>query len=158
MARAPRRKKGDPPAPPKPDLREKIPEIIDWIASGKSLRSICEVYGFPPIATFLRWVSQDEKLEKQYKSAMQIRSDVHHEEMFDIAADASKDFIDLVDDETGECKKVANPNAIKRAQLEIDVRKWSTSRMNPKKYGDKVDLNHGGRVKVVSLGSDDEAI
>lgn len=153
-----RRKKGDPPAPPKPDLKAKIPEILELIASGKSLRSICEVYGFPSIWTFLGWVAKDEVLREQYQAAMVMRADVHHEEMLDIAADTSKDFIDLVDDETGECKKVANPNAIKRAQLEIDVRKWSLARMNPKKYGDKVDLNHGGRVKVISLNSDDDAV
>jgi hypothetical protein len=143
---------------PKPDRKDTIPEIIDWIASGNSLRSICQREGFPPLSTFLRWVSQDEELEKRYAAAMQMRADIHHEEMFDIAADASKDFVDLVDDETGECRKVANPNAIRRAQLEIDVRKWSLSRMNPKKYGDKVDLNHGGKVKVVQLDADDENI
>lgn len=141
-----------------PDRRGKVPEILDWIASGKSLRSICEVEGFPPIGTFLGWVAADENLRAAYNAAMQIRTDVHHEEMFDIAADASKDFVELIDDETGEYKRVFNPNAIKRAQLEIDVRKWSSSRMNPKKYGDKVDLNHSGKVKVVSLDSDDEAV
>lgn len=34
----------------------------------------------------------------------------------------------------------------KMARVEIDTRKWFASKFLPKRYGDKLDLNHGGRI------------
>ena len=34
------------------------------------------------------------------------------------------------------------------AKLQIDTRKWVLSRMNPKKYGDKQQMEHSGDVAV----------
>lgn len=36
----------------------------------------------------------------------------------------------------------------------VDVRKWTLARKRPKKYGDKLDLNHSGNMSV-SLRPDD---
>jgi len=33
---------------------------------------------------------------------------------------------------------------MQRSRLRVDVRKWALSKMNPKKYGDKVDHTTGG--------------
>lgn len=32
-----------------------------------------------------------------------------------------------------------------RQRLRIDARKWAASKLKPKKYGDRIDLNHGGQ-------------
>ena len=34
-----------------------------------------------------------------------------------------------------------------RSKLRVDTRKWLMSKLAPKKYGDKLDLNHSGSVK-----------
>lgn len=156
MARAKAKRKRS--AKPKRDLKAKIPEILARISKGESLRSICRDAGMPDNSTFVWWVGKDEDLQVAYSAAMEQRADIHFEEMFEIAGDASRDFVEIKDSEGAVVERVPNPNAIRRAVLEVDVRKWALARMNPKKYGDKVDLNHGGRVKVVTLGRDDEAI
>lgn len=144
--------------PPKLDERAKIPEILDQISAGKSLRSICEQEGFPHFVTFLRWVREDEKLQSEYQIAMELRADVQHEEMFEIADDGRNDWMEITNKD-GECIGWrVNGEAVARSKLRLDQRKWSAARMSPKKYGDKVDLNHSGKVKVVSLDRDDEAI
>ena len=39
----------------------------------------------------------------------------------------------------------------------IDTRKWIAAKLKPKKYGDKVDVNHGGGISLtVSTGIPDE--
>ena len=63
-----------------------------------------------------------------------------------------------IDGPDGKKTEVTTGDMIDHRKLQVDARKWALARMNPKKYGDKVDLNHGGRVKVVSLDRDDEAI
>lgn len=142
----------------KPDERAKVPEILDWVASGKSLRSICEQDGFPPISTFLTWVAKDAELETMWRFALQIRADVQHEEMMEIADDGRNDWMEIQDKDGNNIGWKLNGEAVARSKLRLDQRKWSAARMNPVRYGDKVDLNHSGKVKVVSLDSDDEAV
>ena len=43
-------------------------------------------------------------------------------------------------------------DAIAAARLRIDTRKWVMSRMNPKKYGEKVDVAMSGGTKVTHDG------
>jgi hypothetical protein len=142
----------------KPDLKEKIPAILARIAGGESVRAICRDEGMPCMSAWFVWLAADDDLQKAYAAAMEQRADHHFEEMFEIASDASRDFIEIKDADGKVVERIANPNGIRRAVLEVDVRKWALARMNPKKYGDKVDLNHGGRVKVVSVDRDDEAL
>ena len=60
-----------------------IEEIINRISSGESLRSILPYQNrsehLPHIGTFLRWVSEDEKLSEHYARAMEIRADIMFE-------------------------------------------------------------------------------
>lgn len=144
--------------PQKPELRKKIPAILDHIAEGKSLRSICDTDGFPPISTFLTWVASDAELEKAYRFALEIRADVQHEEMMEIADDGRNDWMEVANKNGEFIGWTLNKEAVARSKLRLDQRKWSASRMNPKKYGDKVDLNHGGKVQVVTLNADDDAV
>lgn len=146
-------------APAKPDLKDKIPEILDAIASGRSLNEICDQDGYPHRVTFLRWVREDEDLERKYSLAISMRADVYFERMLDIAANQELgETVKTVDGPDGEKTEITKGDMVNHRRLHIDTIKWALARMNPKKYGDKVDLNHGGKVKVVPLSSDDEAI
>lgn len=142
----------------KPDERAKIPEIIEQMIEGKSVREICKQEGFPPISTFLTWVAKDEELAKVYAEAMQLRADALFEEMFDIADDGSNDWMERTNKDGDNIGWMVNGECVNRSKLRVDARKWALAKMHPKKYGEKVDLNHGGRVKVVSVDRDDEAL
>ena len=56
------------------------------------------------------------------------------EEILDIADDGSNDYM-----ETKGGYKI-NSESIARSRLRIDARKWIMSKMQPKKYGDKLEL------------------
>jgi hypothetical protein len=140
-----------------PQPREKIPEILAGLASGRSLRSVLTDEGMPDMAAFFRWLKADEGLQTAYAAAMEQRADALFDEMFEIADDATNDWMERTN-KRGETYETLNKEAVQRSTLRVDVRKWALARMNPKKYGEKVDLNHGGRVKVVTLDRDDEAI
>jgi hypothetical protein len=144
---------------PKPNLKDKIPEIITRMIEGESLRSICRSDGMPAVSTFFVWVSQDTELEKQYSAAIQLRADVYFEQMMDIAdTPIEGEKTKTIDGPDGQKIEVTTGDMIDHRKLQVDARKWALARMNPKKYGEKVDLNHGGRVKVIPLDRDDEAI
>jgi uncharacterized iron-regulated protein len=64
------------------------------------------------------------------------------EEIIDIADDNSQD---MTTDKDGN--EVVNHDVIARARLRVDARKWAMSKLAPKKYGDKLDVNHGGQAE-----------
>ncbi len=91
--------------------------------------------------TFYRMLDDSETCTKQYARACKERADNIFEEMFEIADDGRNDYMTKVIN--GIEVEVINPEAIQRSRLRIDQRKWALSKMNPKKYGDKVDVTSG---------------
>ena len=90
--------------------------------------------------TFFIWVSGSDENSKQYARATNIRADLLFDEIIDISDNQGNDIIEVDGIET------TNHNAIQRNRLQIDARKWVLSKMNPKKYGEKseIDLTTGG--------------
>ena len=106
---------------------DKFEVIIEDISNGLSLRKACEKNDVK-LRTFRDYLANNEDKDAQYTRAREERSEKIFEEMFDIADEASRD--------------EDNPQAVSRARLQIDTRKWALSKMLPKKYGDKLDIDH----------------
>lgn len=116
--------------------------IVDRITNGESLRQI--IYDadrdtFPTFNLFFKWLSESKDLAYRYAQACEVRSELIFDEMFDIADDSTKDIqeIELPD---GRFVDKVDYEHIQRSKLRIDTRKWALSKMNPKKYSDKVDI------------------
>jgi hypothetical protein len=116
----------------------KADAICGRMVEGESLRKASEAEGLSA-AWLLKWVAVDAALREQYARAMQARADAKFEELDEVSEDA-----------------VAAETAVQVAglRLKADNIKWMTGKMHPKKYGDKLDLNHTGQMSV-SLRSDD---
>lgn len=116
---------------------EKAQAIVAEIAdTGKSLRSVCESNEVKP-STFLLWVSNDSALAEQYARAMQVRADTHFSEIVEIS---DKQEIGTVETEKEWGKEIKTADMVEHRRLRIDARKWVIARMNPRKYGDKLEL------------------
>lgn len=105
---------------------EKSAAILDAISGGKSVRKACKENGVPD-PTFLRWVEEDG-FSEQYARAMESRADAMFEDLVEIADDRGED--------------------VNRDRLRVDARKWALARMNPKKYGDRIEIDANHRVTV----------
>ena len=103
--------------------------ICARIANGESLRSICRDDGMPSKITIQNWLNSNDSFLTQYVRARDERAEVHFEEMLEIA--------DSV---------IADASEVAKARVQIDTRKWILSRMNPKKYGDKITQEHTGKI------------
>ncbi len=42
-----------------------------------------------------------------------------------------------------------NGEHVQRSRLRIDTRKWLAGKLKPKKYGDRINLDHAGEIKTV---------
>ena len=114
--------------------------ICERLASGESLRSICRDETMPPQSTVFRWLHAVPRFREQYTRARECQQDAMAEEILAIADDGINDT--YVDDDGSP--RVDN-DVIQRSRLRVDTRKWLMSKMAPKRFGDKVDVNHGAQ-------------
>ena len=123
-----------------PEEKAEIAKIIlDRIKSGMSL--IKATANNDPISdsTFDEWCSNDKELAGEYARAREQRADKIFEEMLSIADDGTNDTIVLTGKD-GTPIEVENKEWVNRSKLRIDTRKWMLSKMQPKVYGDKIDI------------------
>lgn len=137
--------------------------IVGMMSSGMSLREVCRQLGTSPnVATVLRWVAMgdqpdaDEALRifrDQYARAMDARAHHIFDEMIEIAENSgggvrvkTKQVRDALGCPLGPAEVTEiRGDVVDRDKLRIDTRKWVLARMNPKKYGDKVDHTSSDR-------------
>lgn len=100
----------------------------------------------PDKATVFRWLVANEPFRDQYTLAREAQADTLFDEMLEIADDGSADY--KLTNRDGGPDVVVDSEHIQRSRLRVDTRKWQASKLAPKKYGDKLDLNHGGEVGV----------
>lgn len=123
-------------------IEERFSYIISEIEKGRSLRSVLSDDNTPSNAVFYEWVDSSEEKMKQYARACEERADSIFEEMLEIADNGTNDFMTIIKGDISynvEDKEVTN-----RSKLRLDTRKWMLSKMQPKKYGEKLDVTTGG--------------
>jgi hypothetical protein len=106
------------------------------LAAGRSLRAICANDGMPDKATVFRWLAKYDDFRDQYARAREAQADAMLEEIIEIADDGSNDT--YLDDEGNSRTET---DVIARSKLRVDARKWAMSKMAPRKYGDKLELD-----------------
>jgi hypothetical protein len=118
--------------------------ICNRLAEGESLRSICLDEKMPAQSTVFRWLGDDRyaKFREQYARAREAQADAIFDEILDIADDGSNDWMERRR-EDGSVDEVVNHEHIQRSKLRVDARKWMAGKLAPKKYGEKVQLDHG---------------
>ena len=114
--------------------------ICGFVAEGYSLRQIGDLPQMPHKRTVKRWLAEKPSFQEQYARAKGEMAEHFAEEILEIADDGSNDWIER-ELETGNVIKVANHEHIARSRLRVDTRKWLMSKLLPKKYGEKLDVD-----------------
>lgn len=126
---------------------EQFNEVLLLIENGLSLRKACEQLKLHR-RDFHKLECNNKELSDQYARAREARADKIFEEILDIADDGTNDFMTITKGD--ESYNVEDKEVTNRSKIRIDARKWMLGKMQPKKYGDKldvdVDVNH--KVKV----------
>jgi hypothetical protein len=119
-------------------------EICERIAFGEPVRQICLLDHMPDERTIYRWLVVNADFRQQYSRAKEAQQDKFDEELLDIADDARNDWIERENERTGKTFISLNEEAVARARLRVSTRQWLMGKHKPKKYGDKVVLEHSG--------------
>lgn len=107
---------------------ETLGKVFALLAEGKTLIEICKTKGMPSTATFFRLLEENPQLRESYARARAKQADT---------------FAEMI---------VAESRTAQDAQLgrlRMDALKWAASKIAPKKYGDKVEVEHAGEVDIV---------
>lgn len=127
-------------------------KICERIANGETLLQICRDKNMPGRRTVHTWLLDDRKKEFQhnYAKAKDAQADYFFEEILDIAENGSNDWMER-EFNNGTVVTVPDHEHIARSRLRVDVKKWYLSKVLPKKYGDKLDVEHSGDV-IINYG------
>ena len=124
---------------------EILNNIFNMIESGKSLRFALSKIPLSS-STFFIWIEENPEKSKHYAYVTDIRTELKFES---IEQDYSEE--PQRDAETGRIDSAW----VQLQRLKIDAKKWELSKLNPKKYGDKIQKEHSGELKttIISLGN-----
>jgi len=112
-------------------------QICEQIETGRSLRSILkEDDNMPSSSTFFIWLKEDALKSKRYELATDLRTDILFDEIIEIAYNVEEG---TTTKETERGVEITTGDMLGHRRLKIDALKWSLSKLNPKKYGDKVE-------------------
>ena len=109
-------------------------EICSNIGMGNSLRKTCEMDGMPSFQSVYTWFSKYPDFLEQYTRAKTDSGDSDADKIEDIAERVI----------TGEIGP-------QEARVAIDAFKWTAGKKRPKKYGDKQQIEHSGKVGLSDL-------
>lgn len=97
----------------------------------------------PHEATVRSWYVEDyEGFSTQYARARDIGLDAMADEVLELADDGTNDWVERRL-KSGDTDTVLNGEAVARSRLRFDARRWYLSKLAPKRYGDRVNVDHG---------------
>jgi hypothetical protein len=135
--------------------------ICNALANGSSLRAVCRQEDMPVQSTVFKWLAEQELFSKQYACAREEQAETLADEIVSIADEASSplivDGVPLLK-ENGQPVMVTDAVSVNHARLKMDARKWVASKLKPKKFGDKLDIDasHSGEVVIKMQSSDND--
>lgn len=99
--------------------------LCDRIADGRSLRSVCADADMPAKRTVFEWLRDIDGLSDQYARACEERAEYLAE-------------LALVESNNESIEA----GAVARDRLKVDTIKWFASKLSPKKYGERSQIDH----------------
>jgi hypothetical protein len=107
--------------------------ICERLANGESLKAICTSDDMPARSTVFKWLAENKTFSDMYARA--------REEQAEFMAD---EIVSIADGQTTD-------SDVQRDRLRIDARKWVAAKLLPRKYGDKLELEHGGKIELTPV-------
>jgi hypothetical protein len=120
-------------------------EICSRLSQGEPLRAICRDEGMPAWRTVYGWMAASDDLSTRIAHAREIGEESLAQECLDIADNAANDWMEKHDKDGAAVGWQLNGDHVQRSKLRIETRLKLLAKWNPKKWGEKVDLNHGGQ-------------
>lgn len=127
--------------PPEPVPANHIEAICKWISQGQTLREWCRKNKIHYSTVYL-WLEKDQEFAKRFARARDIGADAIADETLAII-DTEPEFAESWS--IGGGSKHRDSAHASWLKNRVEQRMKLLAKWNPKKYGEKVDVNHGGQ-------------
>lgn len=116
--------------------REVGTRICELIADNYRLTQIAAMEDMPSRQSIWNWLAEHEDFRLMYEKARDELYSHMADELLEIADDAKNDWVER------EYGKEFDKEHAMRSRLRVDTRKWLMSKILPKKFGDKLEVEH----------------
>lgn len=127
------------------DKNKIFDEICEYISEGDSVEKALTKSDTIKRSTFYEWLKEDIAISgdksNKYARAMELRADALFEEIKEIAFNTEEGLV-VKDTPNGVIEE--RGDMLGHRRLKVDALKWMISKMQPKKYGDKIDVTTDG--------------
>lgn len=103
--------------------QELLDEFCRRIGEGRSVASVCKDEDMPEDRAIWRWLARDEVFSRDYARAVQARAMAHADRILDVSQAV-----------------LAGKVPPEAARVALDGMKWTASRLLPKLYGDRTQI------------------
>lgn len=140
-------KKGRPPEAVPEEIKE---DILAWVADGKTLRDFCRLPDSPAWRTVYHWLEKDTEFLARFAHAREMGHDA-----------IAEDTLALID--TRPEMAISDSGArmdsafVAWKKNQVEQRMKLLAKWNPKKYGDRVGVDHQGNISLVVVSGVPEA-
>jgi hypothetical protein len=133
---------------------EQADDICAHLAEGKSLVSWCKEPGNASYRAVMQWLDANPAFAQKYARAREVQADFLAEEVVVISSTVLPAIKRTVSGR-GKTRRTeeVHGDAVDRARLMVDARKWYAGKLSPKKYGDKIQTEHSGTIGLTGLGA-----
>lgn len=129
-------------------------EICDRLSKGEPLSVICRSPGMPDPATVWRWTEADGAFSQAIAQARARGFDAIADQCFMIAnTQTVGERVEM--DANGKVERVIREDMLGHRKLQIETRLKLLAKWDPKRYGERLDLNHSGGLTIARTGLTD---
>lgn len=108
-------------------------KLCERIANGENVKAVCRDSDMPDWTTLMRWRLRFPEFATRYARAREASAEALEMEALEIAETAT-------DKDTAAAVRVR-----------VDAMKWAAAKRHPRMYGDRIDVNHEGKISLEGL-------
>ena len=116
-------------------------EVLFWISSGQTLRSYCRQDGKPCFSTIYAWINKSVEFSERFARARELGSDMIADNIMETMNETPR----IIE---GEQSRI-DPSWVALQKAKADVALKLLSKWFPSRYGDKINADVQGDIKLV---------
>ena len=115
-------------------------EIVELTAAGRGFVAISKMPGMPTINILYSWLETQASFREAYQRAKMLQADSLADEIEYLADEPPRLFVD------GHGVERVDPGWVTWMRNRVEAKRWIASKLKPKVYGDKLELEGNGVV------------
>jgi len=141
--------------PVEPVPQDIADEVVEWLSSGRTLRSYCRQPGKPVPRTIEKWQKADEAFRSRVAQARIEGFDRISEETLEIVDDGTNDWVKNSDPENPGYR--LNGEHVQRSRLRAEYRLKLLACWDPRRYGAKIGVGGAEDLPPVQMSAVERA-